>query len=255
LRTTFRAFAGQLIRALKVSNPADGAVRNSGPIPDEVSIMQFLRTRRFIIAALLVVIGVPATYLLARDRGTAESSLIAPVKRGDFRVTVTTSGELRAPKFVQVTLPQNAMQAQVFQLKIASLVPEGSLVKEGDIVAEVDRSPLATKQTEVSLTLQKAEAQHEQAMLDSTLNLGKAREEMKTMELSVEEKRIAKEQAIYGRRASSVRPRSTTRRPSARWHRPRSTTRRRPSRPRPRCARLAPTAIGSGTSSRTSWTS
>ena len=106
--------------------------------------MRFLRTRRFLIAALLIVIAVPATYVLARDPETTENTLYGQVKRGDFRVTVTTSGELRAPKFVQVTLPQNAMQAQVFNLKIASLVPEGTLVKEGDLVAEVDRSPLAT---------------------------------------------------------------------------------------------------------------
>ena len=159
--------------------------------------MSFLRTRRFIIAAVILAIGLPTTYLLARDKATADSTLVGQVKRGDFQVTVTTSGELRAPKFVQVTLPQNAMTAQVFQLKIASLVPEGTIVKAGDVVAEIDRSPLATKQTEVSLTLQKAEAQHEQAMLDSTLNLGKAREDMKTMELTLEEKKIAKEQAVF----------------------------------------------------------
>jgi RND family efflux transporter MFP subunit len=160
--------------------------------------MSFLRTRRFLIAAIVVVaIGIPATYLLARDKATTESTLVSQVKRGNFDVTVTTSGELRAPKFVQVTLPQNAMQAQVFNLKIASLVPEGTIVKAGDLVAEVDRSPLATKQTEVSLTLQKAEAQYEQAMLDSTLKLGKAREDMRTMQLTLEEKRIAKEQAVY----------------------------------------------------------
>ena len=159
--------------------------------------MSFLRTRRFIIAAVILAIGLPTTYLLARDKATTESTLVGQVKRGDFKVTVTTSGELRAPKFVQVTLPQNAMTAQVFQLKIASLVPEGTIVKAGEVVAEIDRSPLATKQTEVSLTLQKAEAQHEQAMLDSTLNLGKAREDMKTMELTLEEKKIAKEQAVF----------------------------------------------------------
>src|SRR5688500_12651741 len=89
------------------------------------------------------------------------------------------------------------MTAQVFNLKISSLVPEGTVVKAGDMVAEIDRSPLATKQTEVSLTLQKAEAVHEQAMLDSTMKLGKAREDMKTMELTLEEKKIAKEQAVF----------------------------------------------------------
>ena len=165
--------------------------------------MRFLRSRRFLIAAAVLILAVPATLLLARDRATSESTLVSQVKRGDFRVTVTTSGELRAPKFVQVTLPPNAMQAQVFNLKIASLVPEGTVVKPGDIVAEVDRSPLATKQNDVSLTLQKAEAQYEQAMLDSALNLSKAREEQKTMALTLEEKRIAKEQAVY--EAPSVR--------------------------------------------------
>ena len=160
--------------------------------------MQFLRTRRFIIAAIILAIGLPTTYLLARDKSTGESTLISQVKRGDFHVTVTTSGELRAPKFVQVTLPPNAVQAQVFQpMKILSLVQEGTIVKEGDKVAEIDRSPFATKQQEVSLALQKVEAQYEQAMLDSTMKLGKAREDMKTMELTLEEKKIAKEQAVF----------------------------------------------------------
>jgi RND family efflux transporter MFP subunit len=160
--------------------------------------MGFFRTRRFLIAAIVVAIAVPATFLLARDKGTAESAIVAQVKRGDFAVTVTTSGELRAPKFVQVTLPPNAQLAQVFQpMKILSLVQEGTLVKEGDKVAEIDRAPFATKQQEVSLSLQKVEAQYEQAMLDSTMKLGKAREDMKTMELTLEEKKIAKEQALF----------------------------------------------------------
>src|SRR5439155_12183777 len=40
-------------------------------------------------------------------------------------------------------------------------------------------------------------AQYEQAMLDSTLNLSTARENIRTMELGLEEKRLAKEQAVY----------------------------------------------------------
>ena len=160
--------------------------------------MRFLRTRRFLIAAIALAVLVPATYLLARDKATTENALSAAVKRGDFTVTVTTSGELRAPKFVQVTLPPAIQQAQVYQqLKISTLVPEGTLVKAGDLVAEIDRTPVANKHTEVSLALQKAEAQYEQAMLDSTMKLGKAREDMKTMELTLEEKRIAKEQAVF----------------------------------------------------------
>jgi hypothetical protein len=98
---------------------------------------------------------------------------------------------------VQVTAPSNTQQAQVYQMKIASIVPEGTVVKEGEVVAELDRSQLATKLAEVTLALQKAEAVNEQAMLDSTLNLSKAREEIRTLELGLEEKRLAKEQSAY----------------------------------------------------------
>jgi RND family efflux transporter MFP subunit len=155
------------------------------------------------IPAVAALVLVPA-WLMARERDTAAGPAITThVKRGDFTVVVTTAGELRAVKFVQIQGPPNAQQAETYQMKIASIVPEGSVVKEGDVVAELDRAGIAAKRAEVLLALQKAEAQLEQAQLDSTLNLSKAREDMKTMELALEEKRIAKEQAIY--EAPSVR--------------------------------------------------
>jgi RND family efflux transporter MFP subunit len=94
-------------------------------------------------------------------------------------------------------MPQAAQQAEVYQVKISSIVPEGTVVKAGDMVADLDRSSLSGKMQEVTLALTKAQAQYEQAMLDSTLNLSKAREEIQTMELGLEEKRLAKEQAAY----------------------------------------------------------
>jgi hypothetical protein len=158
--------------------------------------MGLLRKRWFLIAAAVVVLGVPGAWLLARNPKPA-ATVEGRVKRGDFKVVVTTSGELRARKFVQITAPTNAQQAGAYQMKIASIVPEGTVVKAGEVVAELDRSTLASKLQEVTLALQKAEAVYEQAMLDSTLNLSKAREDMRTMELALEEKKLAKEQAVY----------------------------------------------------------
>ncbi len=158
---------------------------------------------RVIALSVVGLLGISA-WALARDRGGPEGDVgVVPVKRGDFSVTVTTSGELRARKFVQITVPANAQQAEAYQLKIASLVPEGTVVKEGEVVAELDRSPLAAKIQEVSLALQKAQAQHQQAQLDTTLTLSQAREDLRTMQLQLEEKRIAKEQAQF--EAPSVR--------------------------------------------------
>jgi len=145
-------------------------------------------------AALVII---PGAWLLASDSATAEPELVATVERGDFAVTVTTSGELRAQKFVEISAPPDARLAEAYQMKILSIVPEGTTVKAGDVVAELDRSTLAAKIQEFTLALQKAEAVYEQAMLDSTLNRSKAREDMRSMELALEEKKLAKEQARY----------------------------------------------------------
>ncbi len=150
-----------------------------------------------VIIAIAAVVLVPGAWLLAGDRGAPDNSISSIVKRGPFKVVVNTSGELRARKFVQVSMPPSAQQAEVYQVKISSIVPEGTVVKAGDVVAELDRSSVSGKMSEVSLALQKAQAVYEQAMLDSTLNLSKAREEIRTMELGLEEKRLAKEQAAY----------------------------------------------------------
>ena len=159
--------------------------------------MRLIRNRWFIISAAVLLLLVPGAWLMARDATPEDGALVARVKKGEFKVTVTTSGELRATKFVKITGPANAQAAQQWNMKIATMVPEGTVVKAGEVVAELDRSTIGTRMQEVNTSLQKAQAQYEQAELDSTLNLSKAREELNTLGLAVEEKRLAKEQAQY----------------------------------------------------------
>jgi RND family efflux transporter MFP subunit len=159
--------------------------------------MKLLKNRWFIVITAVVLLGGSSAWLMARESGPVDTALVARVKRGEFKVMVTTAGELRAKKFVQITGPANAQAAQQFNMKIASIVPEGTVVKQGDVVAELDRQTIAARINDVNIALQKANAVYEQASLDSTLNLSKAREDMKTMELGLEERRLAKEQAAY----------------------------------------------------------
>ena len=158
--------------------------------------MQLIRKRWWLVV-ILVAVALGVAGFMAQDGVATESGTIARVRRGPFTVTVTTSGELRALKFVEITVPEGAQQAGAYEMKIASIVPEGTVVKAGDLVAELDRATLANSMTEVNLALQKASALNEQAMLDSALNLSKAREEMRTMELGLEEKTLAKQQAAF----------------------------------------------------------
>ena len=155
------------------------------------------RRTLYVLPALLVVGGSLAWYTFTPADGLEETAVTAIVKRGDLAVVVTTTGELRARKFVQVSGPATAQMANVYQTKISSMVPEGQLVKEGDVIAELDRGPVAARLSDVTIALQKASAQYTSAELDSALNLAQAREEIRTAEYLLEEKRLAKEQAQF----------------------------------------------------------
>lgn len=159
--------------------------------------MRHLRARWLPLLLIALVVGGPlAWYKWPATASAADAALTAPVKKGDFKVIVTTTGELRARKFVQIQGP-NSMPAQIYQSKITWLVPEGTIVKEGDKIAELDRAPAATRLQSVTLDLQKAQAQFTDVSLDSALTLSQAREDVKTAEYSLEEKKIARDQAQY----------------------------------------------------------
>src|ERR671933_1874537 len=155
------------------------------------------RRTLYLVPALLIIVGSLAWYTYTPADALDANAVTASVKRQDLAVVVTTTGELRARKFVQVSGPANAQMANVYQTKISSIVPEGQVVKEGDVIAELDRGPIAAKLSEVTLNLQKAEAQYTSAQLDSALNLGQAREDVRVAEYALEEKRLAKEQSQY----------------------------------------------------------
>ena len=159
--------------------------------------MPSLRSRPLLLVIAGLIVLSPLAWYLSPSEGAEAAGVVTRVKEGEFNVLVTTTGELSARKFVQIQGPPNAQQAGAFQMKISSLVPEGTVVKEGDVVAELDRSAVAARAQDVSLALQKAEAQYTQAQLDSTLNLSKAREELRTLEFALEERKLAKEQATY----------------------------------------------------------
>ncbi len=160
--------------------------------------MQQLRKRWLPLLIAILVIGGPiAWYKWPSTASAAEATLSATVKEGSFKVVVTTTGELRARKFVQVQGPATAQTVNVYQSKISSIVPEGTVVKEGDLIAELDRAPVATRLADVTLNLQKAQADFTTAQLDSALNLAQSREDVRTAEYTLEEKKLAKEQAKF----------------------------------------------------------
>lgn len=137
-----------------------------------------------------------AAWLLFFRQPDGELITIRPVK-GTFHVTVTTTGELQAKSSIEVRGPTTVRQLGIGQMKISRLIPEGTIVKKGDFVAELDKSEVLAKVKEIELSIQKYRSQYEQAQLDSALSLAAARDELENLKFSLEEKKLEKEQSIY----------------------------------------------------------
>jgi len=154
--------------------------------------------RRPLVLLTVVAVGIITAGSLRRasHRTDPSARLLHPTTRTVFASSITTTGELRARRFVTIQGP-NSQVAEIFQTKITWMVPEGTRVKEGDRVAELDPAPAATRLQSVQLDLQKAEADFTNAQLDSAMALSQAREDVRTADYALEERTLAKQQAVY----------------------------------------------------------
>ena len=144
---------------------------------------------------LVVIIAVVIALFLFEEEVNSEI-IVTPVK-GDFRVTVKTTGELKAKNSIEIEGPSGARSVGISQMKISRLIDEGTVVKEGDFVAELDRSEISRKITEIEISIQKYQSQYKQSELDSTLNLSAARDELENLKFALEEKKLLMEQSKY----------------------------------------------------------
>ncbi len=156
-----------------------------------------MKSRIVYTSSALVVLLVASIFYFSKGKGGDKADIFVTPKKGDFTVLVTTTGELQAKNSIQVMGPDKARGAGIWQMKITSLVTEGTVVKKNEFVADLDKSEITDKFKESQLTLQKLEAQYLQTRLDSTLNLSLARDELVNLKFGQEEKRILFEQSIY----------------------------------------------------------
>ncbi|MAW59495.1 MAG: hypothetical protein CMJ94_01525 [Planctomycetes bacterium] len=98
-------------------------------------------------------IGPAAGWLSGLTSDDTEAALPGPqVKRGPMVISVTQRGNLSAKNAEQV---RNELEGRT---TILSLVPEGSRVEEGDVIAELDVSETEDRRVQQEIAVQNAEA-------------------------------------------------------------------------------------------------
>jgi len=160
-------------------------------------ILSLFKRRPIVSYSVLGVILVSFIWYISASGTTTKSDVLVSPTKGQFLVTVTTTGELQAKNSIDIKGSENARAAGIWQMKISNIIAEGTVVKKGDFVGELDKSEITGKLKESQLSLQKLEAQFLQTKLDSTLTLSLARDELVNLFYAQEEKKIVMEQSAY----------------------------------------------------------
>lgn len=164
--------------------------------------------------------------LVAFNRMTSrnkEVSAFAEVERGQFEITVANSGELIAERSIDIRGPEigssqqnqgfnqggrgggggggmnmsRGMDVRMMDLKIQDIVPEGTIVKEGDYIAQLDRSSYSNSLKDAMDNLTTETNTLQMKVLDTAVTLTSLRDDIKNQKFAVEEAKITLAQSKY----------------------------------------------------------
>ena len=150
-----------------------------------------------IIILVLTLVGIIIYSAASKTEGDVK--LTTKVKKGDFEILVSVTGELQAEKSVEIRGPSNlrSRNLRLRGIKIQELIPEGTVVDSGDWVATLDRSEADNSLKDISDELEKDESQYTKTKLDTTIQLRQLRDDLINLKFSMEEMKIALEQSQY----------------------------------------------------------
>ncbi len=152
---------------------------------------------------ILLLIGLPLLVALVlvllffKPGKTEESSIAVPVTSGPLEITVTTTGELEARRSENIFGPSGLRAVRIWQVKIDDIIPDGTLVGEGDYVATLDRSEISNRIRDEESELEKWRSQYTRTRLDTSLELRNARNELVNLRYALEETKITLEQSKF----------------------------------------------------------
>jgi len=126
-----------------------------------------------------------------------QNNLKASVVKGNFKIEVNTSGELKAKESEDIKGPTSLRSYGIWQIKITDLITEGSYVDSGDYVGQLDKSEVGTKIISAATEVEKITSEYEQARLDTVIEMMQLKDELLNLDYSIEEKQLIYDQSTY----------------------------------------------------------
>lgn len=145
------------------------------------------------IPVLLLILG----YFFFSSDSEEDISITAEVIKGEFLNEVIISGEAQSTSLKNIDGPANLRKFRLNNIKIQDLIPEGTVVKEGDYVGRLDPSAVNEQIIDARLSLESAESKFLQEQLDTTLTLKQERTAIKDIQFNMQEDELELKQSIY----------------------------------------------------------
>ena len=114
------------------------------------------------------------------------------VKRDKFLVTITESGEIRAKNSISISAPRIRGN-----LKIVYLIPEGTVVKPGDVVCRFDPSEAVAALKDAEAKLEISLSDKEKLIANHKATIAQAQSQLKSAELSFELSKLKLDQVKF----------------------------------------------------------
>ena len=158
--------------------------------------MAVKRKHIIITAAAICVIAIAA---FAGSLTTSKSEKIYVVEKGPFEATLTCKGEINGLVSTPIPVPEilGDRELRLWELKILDLAQDGKYVKKGDFIMQLDANQIMSGMRQEQQTLETAQADLNNAKIDSTVQLNGLREDIKNAMLDLEYNKIDLEQSIY----------------------------------------------------------
>jgi len=143
-----------------------------------------------IIAVVAIVLGGIAWTKFSGNKESPEAEALYTVKKGSLRISVEESGKIKAKNSVSISCEVEG------QSTIISIVPEGTYVKEGDSLVELDSSDLRDRIEQQEITVESAEAAYTQANEAYEIQENQNESDIKAAQLALDFARIDLEKYI-----------------------------------------------------------
>jgi multidrug efflux pump subunit AcrA (membrane-fusion protein) len=147
-----------------------------------------------------------------------KENIFTEAKRGLFEITVSNAGKLLAENSYEIRGPEigqnqeqqggggprggggggrGGMMMRAMELEIQDIVAEGTIVKEGDYIAQLDRSDYTNTLTEAVQNLENLQNKLEMTILDTAVTLSALRDDITNQRYIVQEAKITLDESKF----------------------------------------------------------